>query len=211
MVDLNRARIFSAKAFVSKNRSIAGRRCSRADYRRRSRGCRKSVGVSSGRSVTTESILRRAKKSGVQPAVTMADCAGDMPSKIDILETLGETSLLLPESINRALAANDRIKYFLTLLQSARDHANRPDADPPSLRREREASGVDDSSFDDVASGRGADNGGDGVPSRWFRGRRLTPPRQLPAIHAARVVEGSQAGHAEPVSARSRPSSPPAP
>ena len=34
--------------------------------------------------------------------------------------------MLLPRLINRGLAANDRIKYFLTLFQSARDHADHP-------------------------------------------------------------------------------------
>jgi len=75
-----------------------------------------------------------------------------MPAKIDVLEQLGETTLLLPDLINRALAANDRIKYCLTLLQSARDHAEHPDRAAPSLQTEREASGVDDSSLDAVVA-----------------------------------------------------------
>ena len=75
-----------------------------------------------------------------------------MPAKIDILEELGETAVLVPLLINRALAANDRIKYFLTLLQSARDRADHPNAEARSLQREREASGVDDASFDGVVS-----------------------------------------------------------
>ena len=51
------------------------------------------------------------------------------------------------------MAANDRIKYFLTLLQSARDHAEHPDRAAPSLQTEREASGVDDVTFDEVVAG----------------------------------------------------------
>lgn len=76
-----------------------------------------------------------------------------MPAKIDVLEQLGETTLLLPDLINEALAANDRIKDCLTLLQSARDHAERPDRAAPSLQTEREASGVDDASLDAVVAG----------------------------------------------------------
>ena len=75
-----------------------------------------------------------------------------MPTKLDILDDLGEESLLLPQLINRALGANDRIKYFLTLLQSARDHAEHLDRAAISLRREREASGVEDVSLDAVVS-----------------------------------------------------------
>ena len=65
-----------------------------------------------------------------------------MPAKIDILENLGETALLLPQLINQALTANDRVKYWLTLFQSARDHADHPTMDVPSLQREREAAGA---------------------------------------------------------------------
>jgi hypothetical protein len=39
--------------------------------------------------------------------------------KLEVIEQLGETGLLLPELINRGLAANDRLKYYLTLLQAA--------------------------------------------------------------------------------------------
>src|SRR5574341_383088 len=83
-----------------------------------------------------------------------------MPAKTDILENLGETVLLLPRLINRALAANDRTKYFLTLFQSARNHAEHPDMEVLSLRRERELCGVDDTSFDAVVSESRRDDGG---------------------------------------------------
>jgi hypothetical protein len=80
-----------------------------------------------------------------------------MAAKIHILEELGERGLLLPQLINRALAANDRIKYYLTLFQSARVHADHPDRDAPSLRSEREASGVEKASLDSVVSMSGRD------------------------------------------------------
>jgi uncharacterized protein Yka (UPF0111/DUF47 family) len=79
--------------------------------------------------------------------------------KVEILAELGETALLLPQLINRALAANDRIKYVLTLFQSARDHADHPNTAPSSLQRERLASGVDDASFDTVVSSTSRDTG----------------------------------------------------
>ena len=51
-----------------------------------------------------------------------------MPAKIDILEHLGETALLLPQLINQALTANDRdlLKYKFgpndTRLYFSNDH-----------------------------------------------------------------------------------------
>ena len=73
-----------------------------------------------------------------------------MPTKAGVLERIGERSLLLPELINRGLGANDRLKYYLTLLQAASDHAHAPGQQVASLRSEREASGVPDAAFDDV-------------------------------------------------------------
>jgi uncharacterized protein Yka (UPF0111/DUF47 family) len=73
-----------------------------------------------------------------------------MTTKGDVLQQLGETGVLLPDLINLGLAANDRLKYYLTLLQSGEAHAIQPDRTTSNLRVEREASGVLDSSFDDV-------------------------------------------------------------
>ncbi len=56
--------------------------------------------------------------------------------------------MLLPSLVNRALAANDRVKYRFTLLQAAQAHAERPDAVTSSLRAERLAAGVQDSNLD---------------------------------------------------------------
>jgi uncharacterized protein Yka (UPF0111/DUF47 family) len=102
-----------------------------------------------------------------------------MPAKIDILEHLGETALLLPQLINQALTANDRVKYWLTLLQSARDHADRPTTDVSSLQREREAAGVDDASLDSVVSASTRDGNFVCIP-------------QAATIHA-RVLDGLRA------------------
>ena len=70
-------------------------------------------------------------------------------SKNRIIATLGESELLLPDLMSRALSANDRVKYLLTLLQSARAAAD-GDADASDLREERVASGVSDPSLDRV-------------------------------------------------------------
>src|SRR5512135_2558929 len=73
-----------------------------------------------------------------------------MTEKTRILDSLNEQALLLPSLVNRALAANDRVKYRFTLLQTAQAHAERPDAVTSSLRAERLAAGVQDGDLDRV-------------------------------------------------------------
>jgi hypothetical protein len=46
--------------------------------------------------------------------------------KKSIVWELGEEELLLPELVNFALTANDIIKYYLTLLQTAKEKAEHP-------------------------------------------------------------------------------------
>ena len=70
-------------------------------------------------------------------------------SKDRIIETLGESELLLPDLMSRALSANDRVKYLLTLLQGARAAAD-GDANASDLHGERLASGVSEVSLDRV-------------------------------------------------------------
>jgi hypothetical protein len=82
-----------------------------------------------------------------------------MTEKTYIVDALGERGLLLPALVNRALAANDQAKYRLTLLQSAKAHADHPDSPTSLLRREREVSGVQDSRLDTVVAGSGKLNG----------------------------------------------------
>lgn len=73
-----------------------------------------------------------------------------MTEKTRILDSLNEQALLLPSLVNRALAANDRVKYRFSLLQAAQAHAERPDAVTSSLRAERLAAAVQDSDLDRV-------------------------------------------------------------
>jgi hypothetical protein len=76
-----------------------------------------------------------------------------MPGKVAIIEQIGERGLLLPELIGRGLIANDRVTYFLTLLQSAQARAQDPQQPASNLRVQREASGVADVSLDRVVEG----------------------------------------------------------
>ena len=75
-----------------------------------------------------------------------------MTEKLKIVGALGEESLLLPALVNDALTANNRAKYYFSLLQTARlraDHLDRPFS---SLREERLASSVEHSELDQVVA-----------------------------------------------------------
>ncbi|HKN08283.1 MAG TPA: hypothetical protein VJ376_02205, partial [Pseudomonadota bacterium] len=73
-----------------------------------------------------------------------------MLTKQTIVEALGERALGLPRLINEALAANDRCKYRLSLLQLARRHADAPDAPQGELRAERMAARIEDARLDEL-------------------------------------------------------------
>ena len=71
-----------------------------------------------------------------------------MSAKSRILDALGESRLTLPALVARALAANDRAKYYFSVLQFAAAHAERPPEERPNLRRERIAAGEERAAFD---------------------------------------------------------------
>lgn len=58
------------------------------------------------------------------------------------LATLGQRGLLLPVWVKAALAANDRLKLYLTVLQAAASHAEHPQRDAIDLSHELAAAGV---------------------------------------------------------------------
>ena len=64
--------------------------------------------------------------------------------KTQVIKVLGEDSLTLPAQIKAGLAANDRLKYYFTLLQVARSHADQPDQPASSLKKERLVAGIHD-------------------------------------------------------------------
>ncbi len=76
-----------------------------------------------------------------------------MSEKTRIVAALGESRLQLPGLLNEALVANDRAKFRLTLLQTARSHADAPETVFSDLRTERLACGIADSAYDDVVAG----------------------------------------------------------
>jgi len=72
-----------------------------------------------------------------------------MAYKTQIVSDLGVYELLIPRLINEALLANDRVKYFFSLLQMAKEHAEAHDSGSLNSN-ERLACGVDDDRFDKV-------------------------------------------------------------
>jgi uncharacterized protein Yka (UPF0111/DUF47 family) len=73
--------------------------------------------------------------------------------KSQIVADLGVNELLIPQLINEALSANDRIKYFFSLLQMAKEHAEDHNEGGHLNSNERRACGVDDDRFDKVIKG----------------------------------------------------------
>jgi hypothetical protein len=92
--------------------------------------------------------------------------------KTQIVEALGETALALPSLIATALQANDRAKYYMSLLQGCRDRTRTSGAPSADLRAERMACGENDAFLDEVVAG-----------------SRATPDGVLFVPHARQIVE----------------------
>lgn len=75
-----------------------------------------------------------------------------MTLKQTVVAELGDDQLLAPELIARSLVANDQVKYYLALLQTAQAAADRPNAPAPELKTERVASQLTDDWLDDVVA-----------------------------------------------------------
>jgi len=73
--------------------------------------------------------------------------------KTQILTAIGEQQLQPITRLNAALAANDRVKFRLSLLQMALSHAEHPDQPAPTLREERIACGIDETTLDSLVAG----------------------------------------------------------
>jgi len=63
--------------------------------------------------------------------------------KSDVVAALGQTGLLGPVRIKLALAANDRLKVMLSVLQAAAGHAAAPDRGVPDLHKDYAAARMD--------------------------------------------------------------------
>ena len=72
--------------------------------------------------------------------------------KSEIVERLGEKAVLLPALIGDALAANDRIKLRLSLLQEAALQAQTPSREARGFAAERRAAGLEEPLFDGLVT-----------------------------------------------------------
>jgi len=76
-----------------------------------------------------------------------------MTAKTGIIERLGEKAVLPPSLMGEALAANDRIKLRLSLLQEAALQAQTPNRSARQFTVEQRAAGLADSSLDALVAG----------------------------------------------------------
>ena len=97
-------------------------------------------------------------------------------AKTGIIERLGETAVLAPGLITEALAANDRLKLRLSLLQEAAAQAAEPQRQPRRFETERKNAGLDDQAMDGVVTG-----------------ARLVGPGRITAPGAKLLLEGVRA------------------
>lgn len=73
-------------------------------------------------------------------------------NKTEAVASLGQHRLMLPAWIKASLAANDRLKLYLTVVQLAAAHADKPGHDVPDLSREAAAAGLSGARLGDMAA-----------------------------------------------------------
>ena len=72
--------------------------------------------------------------------------------KVQVVASLGQRGLMLPVWVKAALAANDRMKVYLTFLQLAADHAAHPKNSVPQLAKEMADAGLDGPWLHEIAA-----------------------------------------------------------
>lgn len=72
--------------------------------------------------------------------------------KTHAVACLGQHRLMLPAWVKASLSANDRLKVYLTVLQSASSHASHPNRAVPDLAREIAAAGLNPAWLHDLAA-----------------------------------------------------------
>jgi uncharacterized protein Yka (UPF0111/DUF47 family) len=83
-----------------------------------------------------------------------------MALKQNVVSELGDDELLAPDLIAKSLVANDQVKYYFALLQTARDNADHPQIPSPDLKEERTASDIGEDWLDNVVAGTRKDDSG---------------------------------------------------
>ncbi len=119
--------------------------------------------------------------------------------KSQIIEELGQTDILLPALIAEGLAANDRAKARLSVLQAAGRHAREPESKAFDLAEECRAAGVEPTPLEKLVEG-----------ASPVAGERVTAPG-LGALNAAilddvatmaRAVKAGDGSHGEAAAER---------
>jgi uncharacterized protein Yka (UPF0111/DUF47 family) len=72
--------------------------------------------------------------------------------KAEAVAALGQRRLMWPAWVKAALSANDRLKVYLTVLQTACSHAAHPNGDLPDLTKEIAAAGLNGTWLQNVAA-----------------------------------------------------------
>lgn len=104
--------------------------------------------------------------------------------KAQAVSSLGEHRLMLPAWVKAALAANDRLKVYLSVVQAAAAHAAHPNGEPADLGKEMAAAGLDLAWLREVATA----------------ARRLEDDLALPDLpRLAKSIEDDLATMARPV------------
>jgi len=120
--------------------------------------------------------------------------------KTQVLEAIGEIDLNRSAQIEAALAANDRIKYYFSLLQTAVARADHPEQPADSLRGERAACRIENRDLDDlVANSRREGAHGYRLPHCSSVLEQIAKDLRIMAapVLADRSAEGPPAGFAE--------------
>jgi uncharacterized protein Yka (UPF0111/DUF47 family) len=113
------------------------------------------------------------------------------------LEALGEAGLARPAAVNAALAANDRIKYALALLQLAAAHADEPDRPIADLKHERIACGIADRTLDTVTEAARREGGRYRIPGLARLLERIAADLRRMAAPVIKAGAGDFAGRLE--------------
>jgi uncharacterized protein Yka (UPF0111/DUF47 family) len=106
---------------------------------------------------------------------------------------MGPSTLLLPAWIKAALAANDRLKLYLTVLQAAAAHAEHPQTDPLDLSREIAATGAEGRWLQDLPAACSQVDDGYLVPGLRRLAQRLADDLE---VMARPLLEGQRGDHA---------------
>lgn len=117
--------------------------------------------------------------------------------KAPILDVIGETELNRSAKLHEALAANDRIKYYLSVLQLALARADHPEQALNGLRPERIAHGIPDRTVDNLLVHSRRENGHYRLPGVREIMQQIVDDLRVVAAPVLAETNGLQTGFAK--------------